>query len=214
MSTESAAPRRRATTRPYLIALAIIAGGALLGWWASASTWMIVETSLLGAEDIEGVQAVARESVPGTSLTPLAAAMPIVGLAGLAGIIGSRRWLRRVIGAIIGIAGLALTWSAVSAIAGLTIGDPGPDGGIIVSASPAYAVAAAFAGAVLLAGGLWTAVRGATWPSLGANYERVVDRPRNAWEALDRGIDPSELEPDELEPDELEPNDAHRTDRP
>lgn len=191
MTSESTVSPRSAPTRQYLTALAVVAGGALLGWWASAATWMVVESSLLGADDVQGVQALARESVSGASLAPLGAAMPIVGLAGLAGIIGSRRWLRQVIGMMIAIAGLALTWSSGHAIGRLGVGDEGPSGGVVVSVSPGYAIAAVLAGVVLTAGGLWTAVRGATWPSLGANYERAVDRPRSAWEELDRGIDPS-----------------------
>ena len=219
MISESTASARRATTRQYLMALAVVAGGALLGWWASAATWMVVESSLLGAEDVQGVQAVARESVSGASYTPLAAAMPIVGLAGLAGIIGSRRWLRRVIGLIIAVAGLALTWSSVGAIGRLTVGAEGPDDGIIVSVSPGYALLAALAGAVLAGGGVWTVLRGATWPSLGVNYERAVDRPRNAWEALDRGIDPtdpetSDADKSDAETSDVESGDARRTERP
>ena len=194
MSVKASASAGRARTREYVAALAVVAGGALVGWWASASTWMVVESSLLGSDELQAVQAVARESVSGSALNPLGAAMPIVGLAGLAGIIGSRRWPRRVIGALIALAGLALAWSSVGALAGLSIGAVGPDDGIVVSVSPGYAIVAAIAGAVLAAGGVWTSVRGALWPSLGANYERSVDRPRSAWEALDRGIDPSESE--------------------
>jgi len=34
-------------------------------------------------------------------------------------------------------------------------------------------------------------VRGPTWPGLGRSYERSSKAPRDAWEALDRGIDPT-----------------------
>lgn len=214
-SRESKTSPRRAGTRQYISALACIGGGALVGWWACASTWMVVESSLLGAGEIEGVQALARESVQGSSLIPLGAAMPVVGLAGLAGIVGSRRWLRRAIGAVIALSGLALTWSAVDAFAGFGVGEAGPGGGVVVSVAPAYPMVAAIAGAMLAVGGAWTILRGQTWPSLGVNYERAVDRPRSAWEALDRGIDPSDFESSNVESSEFEAGDGpRRTERP
>ncbi|WP_445548819.1 Trp biosynthesis-associated membrane protein [Frankia sp. CiP1_Cm_nod2] len=50
----------------------------------------------------------------------------------------------------------------------------------------------AAAGGVLLAGGgLLVALRGHTWSALSARYRAPAARPVDAWEAIDRGDDPT-----------------------
>ena len=183
----------RTRSREYALVLALIAIGAALSWWATSASWAVGEQELLGDASGQYAEAVAQRSLTAAALAPAAAAMPIVVLAGLAGVIGSRRWLRRVIGGVICIAGGVLIWSGTSTAITLDVGDPvpAPDVGVIVSVAIGYPVLAAVAGVVVTASGLLVVTRGARWPSLGANYERATDRPRDAWEALDAGIDPT-----------------------
>ena len=63
--------------------------------------------------------------------------------------------------------------------------------GEIVSVGLAFPIAAAVAGLALIAGGAAVVLRGHLWPHLGANYERSTNRPRDAWEAMDHGVDPT-----------------------
>lgn len=181
-------------SREYALALALLVLGGALAWWATSASWAVGEQELLGDTSGQDVGAVAQQSLSAAALAPAAAAMPIVVFAGLAGVVGSRGWLRRVIGAVICLAGGVLTWSGVSTAMTLEVGDPvsPPAVGVLVSVAIAYPVLAAVAGLVVAVTGLLVVSRGAQWPSLGANYERSTDRPRDAWEALDAGIDPTD----------------------
>ena len=64
----------------------------------------------------------------------------------------------------------------------------------------AWWLLAALGGLVVMIGGAWTVLRGATWAGLGSRYERTrpADRdgedavnPVSVWDALDRGEDPT-----------------------
>ena len=177
--------------------LGIIAIGAALAWWATSAAWAVGEQELLGDTSGQYAEAVVQQSLGAGALAPAAAAMPLVVFAGLAGVIGSRRWVRRLIGVVIFLAGGILIWSGVSTATTLDVGDPvpSPDDGVIVSVAIGYPALAAAAGLIVTIAGVLVVVRGAQWPSLGANYERSTDRPRDAWEALDAGIDPTEDSP-------------------
>lgn len=185
---------RLTRSREYALVLALLVVGAALAWWATSASWAVGEQELLGDTSGRDVGAVAQQSLSAGALAPAAAAMPIVVFAGLAGVIGSRGWLRRVIGAIICLAGGILTWSGVSTAMTLEVGNPvsPPAVGVVVSVAIVYPVLAAVAGLVVAVSGLLVVTRGAQWPSLGANYERSTKRPRDAWEALDAGIDPTD----------------------
>jgi len=61
----------------------------------------------------------------------------------------------------------------------------------VVTVSTVWPVVAIVAGVLLLIGGLLTTAVGHRWPTLGAGYERKSAQPRDAWEALDAGLDPT-----------------------
>ena len=135
--------------------------------------------------------------VSGGNVVSIAAAAPIIGFAGLAGVIGSRGWLRRIVGVVVAIAGIALCASAVRFLSMMTVGSPTP-GGVsgsgdqnVVTVLTVWPVVAMVAGLLLLVGGLLTTAVGHRWPTLGAGYERKSAQPRDAWEALDAGLDPT-----------------------
>lgn len=95
------------------------------------------------------------------SLTPWA----LVALAGAVAILATRRWGRVPVGLVLA-----------------------ASGGI--AASDGAGRVALAAGVLLVAVGLWTAVRGTSWPALGARYD-APQRRDDAWAALDRGEDPT-----------------------
>ncbi len=174
--------------------------GSALAWWSASATWVLVERSLLGdstSSEMTNVQAVGLLAVSGGSVVSIAAAAPIIGFAGLAGVIGSRGWLRRSVGAVVAIAGIVLCASAVRFLSTIAVGSPVP-GGVggsgdqnVVAVSTVWPVVAIVAGLLVLAGGLLTTSVGHRWPTLGAGYERKSDQPRDAWDALDAGLDPT-----------------------
>ena len=182
----------RSATREYLIILVVIAAASAIAWWATSATWAISEQAMLGDATGQYTQAVTQRSLGAAALAPVAAAMPIVGFAGLAGVIGSRRWVRRIIGAIVVIAGVALVWAGASTTLTLQVGNTNQSSGVIVSVTPIYPILTALAGLALAMGGLLVVVRGSQWPTLGANYERSSDRPTDAWRAMDEGLDPTD----------------------
>ncbi len=100
-----------ADRRGYIVGLSSMLVGSALAWWSASATWVLVERSLLGdstSSEMTDVQAVGLLAVSGGSVVSIAAAAPIIGFAGVAGVIGSRGWLRRVVGVVVAIAGIAL----------------------------------------------------------------------------------------------------------
>ena len=186
--------------RGYIVGLSAMLVGSALAWWSASATWVLVERSLLGdstSSEMTDVQAVGLLGVSGGSVVSIAAAAPIIGFAGLAGVIGSRGWLRRIVGVVVAIAGIALCASAVRFLSMMTVGSPTP-GGVsgsgdqnVVTVSTVWPVVAMVAGLLLLVSGLLTTAVGHRWPILGAGYERKSAQPRDAWEALDAGLDPT-----------------------
>jgi hypothetical protein len=178
-------------TRQYVVVLTIIAVTSAVAWWATAQSWALAQESLLGEAEGSLAQAVARRRLEATTLAPAAAAMVIVGFAGLAGVIGSRGVIRRVIGMLIVLAGAVLVWSGLHAAVSLRVGDVVASGEV-VAVSLVYPIVMACAGAAMAAAGVGVVMFAHRWPYLGAKYERTSDRPRDAWEAMDRGLDPTQ----------------------
>ena len=192
-----------ADRRGYIVGLSSMLVGSALAWWSASATWVLVERSLLGdstSSEMTDVQAVGLLGVSGGNVVSIAAAAPIIGFAGLAGVIGSRGWLRRIVGVVVAIAGITLCASAVRFLSMITVGSPTPGevGGSgdqnVVTVSTVWPVVAMVAGLLLLVGGLLTTAVGHIWPTLGAGYERKSAQPRDAWEALDAGLDPTVVE--------------------
>jgi len=177
--------------RQYRLALALMIVGSALGWWAVASPWITVEESLLGAVTNADIAATTLRGVSGASLSPLASAMPILGAAGVVGVIGSRGLLRRAIGVLVLLSGAALAWLAFDAMRTWSVGFDLSGSEKIVAMSTVYPLAAILAGVLLAAGGFLAFARGAEWTVLGKNYEQAGRTPRDAWESLDMGVDPT-----------------------
>lgn len=120
----------------------------------------------------------------------IAFSLPWLSLAAVLGIVATRGWARRVVGALLVLAGIG---SVVAALAPL-------------SSSGSIPVVGAIGGVLVTLGGAWTLTRGATWPAMGARYDGArpatrSPRPLSAWEAQDRGLDPTLDPPGDSPPD-------------
>ena len=124
-----------------------------------------------------------RDARTGADLVQWLPAVALVALAGAGALLALRGAVRRAAGVLIAAAGLAASAGAV-----LGLGDA--DG-------PVWPVLTAVGGLAAAAGGLLAVAKGGAWPALGARYERTgraqarVDPTRDAWDALDRGDDPT-----------------------
>ncbi|RZS34299.1 tryptophan-associated transmembrane protein [Herbihabitans rhizosphaerae] len=112
------------------------------------------------------------------ALVPLA----LLALAGIAGLIATAGLARRVLGAVLALAGLAAAWLAVAA-----------DGGF---APRGLAVAG---GLLIVTGGVLVVRHAADLPRLGARYQASNAKPStdgdpdaDLWRALSEGRDPTE----------------------
>jgi uncharacterized membrane protein (TIGR02234 family) len=151
----------------------------------------------------------------GRDVQPAGGALPVVALAGIAGLVATRRAGRWVSGVVLALAGTAAT--ALALRFGLTWSSSSGDGGAIdrlvgekvgatvvgvpVVVSPWWLLAAV-GGVLVLVGGLLAVAHGSRWPALGRRYERHGDAgpataaasaaaPASAWDQLDHGVDPT-----------------------
>jgi uncharacterized membrane protein (TIGR02234 family) len=147
-----------------------------------------------------------RVSVTGHAAAP---ALPALGLALLVfagAIVAARGWLRRVVGLLLVIVGGAVVGVALSSghdvATALRHRAFGVQHVVVHSSVSGWAVVAAVGGAVAVLAGALTVVAGGGWPAMGTRYEapepRALGRAGNgpaepavAWDALDRGDDPT-----------------------
>lgn len=118
----------------------------------------------------------------GLALDVVAYGLPWLTVAVLLGIVATRGWARTVASVVLLAGGLAL---AAAGIIALVDGSAGTG-------------AMGLAGGVLVAAGsIWAVLRGRAWPAMGGRYERTdsagaVPSRLSAWDALDRGQDPTD----------------------
>ena len=137
-------------------------------------------------------------SLTGRELEPLVAALGVVGLAGVVGLLATRRRGRVAVGAVLAVAGVAvllrslgrLTVPGAEEVRRL-LADSGRSGGVPPAAAvtavarPGWALLAAAGGLVLAVGGLGVVLRSRRWPTLSSRYERPT-RPTSSAPARDR----------------------------
>jgi len=147
----------------------------------------------------------------GRDLEPLVAGLGIVGLAGVVGLLATRRRGRLAVAAVIALSGLLVLASALrrlgvpdtDALRELVLDSGraagvGPQAAITATASPGWALVAAAGGLLLAVGGGLALLRSRHWPAMSARYEapqaRAAGRPTTTagvWDSLDRGDDPT-----------------------
>ncbi len=187
--------QRRGTTL-YVVVLGVLLVGAVLCLVASGMSWGAAQRADLVSTEVE---------VSGGDLVPIGRAAGLLGLAAVVAVHATRRWGRRLVGVLLAVTGVAVAGQAF--LTGRDLADrilshlEGPAGageytGVgTVLGGPLLMTAG---GAAVTASGVAIAVWGPRWPSMGARYERkAASRPANesgeraAWDALDRGEDPT-----------------------
>ena len=180
--------RPDAGRRELTYAVLLCVAGAGLAFWASTRIWAVELTAR--PTPLPPV----RDARTGATLLPWLSAVALVGLAGGGAVLATRGRGRRLLGGLLCGLGLAAAFE-----------------GEVARQWPALCL---LGGVLAAAGGLLTALRGARWPAMGARYERrpasdaapaeqggaatrgeagrVTGRhTTEAWEALDRGEDPT-----------------------
>jgi uncharacterized membrane protein (TIGR02234 family) len=162
------------------VVLATAVGGGV-GVLATARAWStVVVTRLPPLGPV-------RHDVTGRTLQPGVTGLAVVALAGVLAVLATRGVTRRVIGAVLTLAGAGMVWwsltglSAVSATRGRqlvadarTAAGLGTASATNVTVHPAWVLLAALGGLLVAAGGVTTAARGGRWRAMSARYESPV----------------------------------------
>ncbi|WP_329102369.1 Trp biosynthesis-associated membrane protein [Micromonospora sp. NBC_01699] len=180
---------RRLLTYAVLLCLA----GAGLALYAATRTWSVEITTR--PEPLSAL----RDPHTGGELLPWLPALALVGLASAGALLASRGLGRRLVGGLLVLVGLGIA-------AGGGYGLTAPDRD---ETNLLWPLLCGLGAVLVAAAGVLTVGRGHTWPAMGARYERVrpgaaptapgssdagrVDAGRTvaAWDALDRGEDPT-----------------------
>lgn len=186
--------------------LGLAVGGAVLAGAlalvSGAQAWATVTADR--RSPLPPVQAV----VSGSDVAPLVPAAGLVLLAAAVALLAVRGVGRLVVGLLVAVAGGALAWSAVRALAGAVDRAarelPGLDRVTSSEVAVGWPVLCLVASLVAVAAGLLVVLRGRSWPGMGRKYERSAvanapssaamsddERAQAAWKALDRGEDPT-----------------------
>jgi uncharacterized membrane protein (TIGR02234 family) len=185
-------------------ALLLLGAGGGIALLASSASWAV-----LSADDgLAGASA----SATGAALAPLSVAIGVVGLAAVPAVLAVRRWLRMVVATIVLALGVASIVQVVSVALDVAtsartwwlveVGALAQTADVTVTAWPSVALLGS--GLVVVGAGLVLA-RGSGWRGLSSRYDAPTTAPGNArhggatsdvdaWQALDRGDDPTEAD--------------------
>lgn len=172
--------------RGYALALIVLllAGACLIA--SGSMPWASGSISALAGAAGSGEQVWS-----GSMLAPMAQATGVLALAGVAGIVATRRSGRLIVGLVLLLAGLTGAWASARVIAvdPRSLVDDAGVGAITMTWWPW----AALVGCLLvgLIGGV-TVGLGRAWPGLTGRYETAIGTSAaSPWEALDAGRDPT-----------------------
>ncbi|HTW21182.1 MAG TPA: Trp biosynthesis-associated membrane protein [Mycobacteriales bacterium] len=181
--------------RAPAVALLTCAVGGLLVLLSSGRQWAhTVLTNVAG-------QGRSELSVTGHYVAPALPALGIALLALAAAIIAARGWLRRAVGVVVVLIGAAAIGVALTArgdvAAALERREVGAQGLTVHASANGWWLVAVLGGVLAVAAGALTVFRAGNWSGLGAKYDApsaaapAKDEAAVAWEALDRGEDPT-----------------------
>lgn len=170
----------------WIIVVGLLLAAALL-WGSSRLTWLWTLRELPGGGRVpSGTTGAQRQP----SLVPLA----LLSLAAIAAAVAAGGWLRRMVGALVALAGVVALWLGFGSLGDVFGSHPDGHPTVAIVIGRLLAVAA---GACLLGCGI-TLVRAAkSLPRLGAAYQapggraRQRDPDRQLWESLSEGEDPT-----------------------
>ncbi len=193
MSTGSAPRTPSRGLLGVIILLALAAAGLL--WGSSSMTWVEqAYRDTFGRQD--------AVTADGARLFPELIPVALAALAAIAAVLATARWLRRLVGVLVALAGALLVWRVGGRVFGGALSDdrvpPGTTPLGAPEVHPAGYLLALGAGAVLLVAGVLVAgwarrlpVMGAKYSAPGAAKERPKDPDRVLWDELDEGRDPT-----------------------
>ncbi|HVT21930.1 MAG TPA: Trp biosynthesis-associated membrane protein [Mycobacteriales bacterium] len=179
-------------------ALVGIAAGGVLVLVASGQQWASTTVDVPGAPT-------STVSVTGHAVEPSLPALGIALLALAVAVIAGRGLLRRLVGiTVAAVGGIALGVAVAgrgAVSAALTAHEIGDAGVPVHGSANGWWVVAAVGATIALIVGLVVAARSGQWAAMGGKYEApqtkapqpvAVDSADSAWDALDRGEDPTE----------------------
>jgi uncharacterized membrane protein (TIGR02234 family) len=191
--------------RPFALALLLElvgAGGALL---VAVRTWQTVRTPRPAPLPADVLH------LSGRTIDAAPTALALVGLAGVVAVLATRGVVRRVVGGVLVLVGVALIWrafasaGAVSATRARTLvtdRHPTVNAAAVVphvGTTTIWPALTGICGVLVLAAGGLIAWRGHRWQVMSARYEAPVDTQQQEskaatalWTALDRGEDPTD----------------------
>ena len=201
MTTPGPRPRAGATApgRLFGAIVVLLLAAAVVLWGSSRATWV--------NQVVEGLSGPRTSTADGATAEPILVPWALLCLAAVGGLLATSGWGRRVVGALMAVAGL---WAVLRGAAGLV--DPASEAlpvGVRPGDRPlpAEAVAAGpllgvLGGVLMLLAALLAARFAAVLPRLGARYDAPAraagetrrtpaDPDRALWEALDEGHDPT-----------------------
>lgn len=192
-TTDGTAATPRPAKRSLLVTIAVLLLGALALWGSSRLTWVEVPAGLT----IDGRLA---DDLTGADLVAWLVRLAVLTLAAVAAVLALPGQVRRVLGVVLGAAGLAVLWLTLGGDA-YDVAWSGPAPGYDLIADPERTLAgpaAALAGAaLLLVAGALLVLRGHRMPRLGAKYSAPGTKPAaqdsddDLWRALSEGEDPT-----------------------
>lgn len=171
--------------RPLWTVTAALLLGAVLLWGSSRLVWTAQ------ARDA-GVRGIVLDTQTGAQLTGALVPLAVLALAGVAGMVATGGWARRILAMVLLIAGAAVCWVAFD----------GARWGGYPSGAPVTKIVtgrglALLAGILVIVGGLVAVRHARVMPRLGARYSApsvkkpVRDADAELWEALSEGEDPT-----------------------
>lgn len=182
--------------RPAVLAVALVGAGSALALLGFSLTWVTVTATTPGLPTT-------IRAVSGRDVEPGATALVVLLVAALLAVWATYGVVRRVVGVVIALAGLALAVVAVRA--GLAPYDAArvPEstelGGVPAFVPTSWWWLAAAGGLLAAGGGVVVAVTGHRWSAMSERYgadRAPVPAPtragsRDAWQLLDQGVDPT-----------------------
>jgi hypothetical protein len=174
------------TKRPLWIIAVLLLGAAAALWGATELSWLPTPDSPPSRQPGLGTGGVGGTGTAGTG-GPSFTALALLALAGLLGMFAVGGWLRRVLGAIIVIAGGYVCWQSFAT-----------GGAKDMFTGRGLAL---LGGVLLLAAGLLVIRYASTLPTMGSRYQlatterRSGDPDKDMWDGLSHGEDPTTEQP-------------------
>ena len=206
--------RPRPDRRSLALTLLFAVAGASVALLAAGRTW--------SRGEVHFQQAVLHVSATGSQTTGVPSALALVGLASAVAVFAVRGFGRRLLGALLALAGAGVVGVCLTAATGSAALNRRASAAVGLSSATASHVAhtawpwaGAVGGVLLVLAGVLVITRGRDWPGMSSRYEaparrRVVgpgaaatagparkrsgreQTPADVWQALDRGEDPTQ----------------------